>query len=130
MAKYSLLALSGLAMVFAAPHTQAAQFDTGARHMQSAPLPDVQITGKMLEGKAQQRRSGARRGGGRSFRGGHRGAGRSFRGGAQHFSGRNVHRGHRGFRSHRNFGRSEEHTSELQSRSDLVCRLLLEKKKY
>src|SRR2546421_6175400 len=26
-------------------------------------------------------------------------------------------------------GRSEEHTSELQSRSDLVCRLLLEKKK-
>src|SRR5216683_1679472 len=29
---------------------------------------------------------------------------------------------HRGFRS-------EEHTSELQSRSDLVCRLLLEKKK-
>src|SRR2546428_14090606 len=48
-------------------------------------------------------------------------------------------------RSHRNFQRpplqrlpgpespgslrSEEHTSELQSRSDLVCRLLLEKKK-
>src|SRR5206468_12223348 len=30
-------------------------------------------------------------------------------------------------RSHR--ARSEEHTSELQSRSDLVCRLLLEKKK-
>src|SRR5699024_11491199 len=27
------------------------------------------------------------------------------------------------------FGRSEEHTSELQSRFDLVCRLLLEKKK-
>src|SRR5204862_5665186 len=27
------------------------------------------------------------------------------------------------------FGRSEEHTSELQSRRDLVCRLLLEKKK-
>src|SRR5207247_9916509 len=26
--------------------------------------------------------------------------------------------------------RSEEHTSELQSRVDLVCRLLLEKKKY
>src|SRR2546428_6436555 len=26
--------------------------------------------------------------------------------------------------------RSEEHTSELQSRSDLVCRLLLEKKKF
>src|SRR2546421_6222803 len=28
-----------------------------------------------------------------------------------------------------NVFRSEEHTSELQSRSDLVCRLLLEKKK-
>src|SRR2546421_2191000 len=31
--------------------------------------------------------------------------------------------------THRWFVRSEEHTSELQSRSDLVCRLLLEKKK-
>src|SRR5206468_12525477 len=30
---------------------------------------------------------------------------------------------------HRGDDRSEEHTSELQSRSDLVCRLLLEKKK-
>src|SRR5260221_6996639 len=29
----------------------------------------------------------------------------------------------------RSEGRSEEHTSELQSHSDLVCRLLLEKKK-
>src|SRR5690606_40272318 len=28
-----------------------------------------------------------------------------------------------------NFKRSEEHTSELQSRENLVCRLLLEKKK-
>src|SRR5690554_7334161 len=28
-----------------------------------------------------------------------------------------------------NFSRSEEHTSELQSRPHLVCRLLLEKKK-
>src|SRR5690625_5374855 len=28
-----------------------------------------------------------------------------------------------------NFARSEEHTSELQSRGHLVCRLLLEKKK-
>src|SRR2546428_5735251 len=34
---------------------------------------------------------------------------------------RRVARGH---------GRSEEHTSELQSRSDLVCRLLLEKKNH
>src|SRR5699024_11659999 len=28
------------------------------------------------------------------------------------------------------YGRSEEHTSELQSRFDLVCRLLLEKKNH
>src|SRR5699024_12844124 len=36
-----------------------------------------------------------------------------------------------GFRIRRSFRRmrSEEHTSELQSRFDLVCRLLLEKKK-
>src|SRR2546430_11520146 len=33
--------------------------------------------------------------------------------------------GHRGGRA----ARSEEHTSELQSQSNLVCRLLLEKKK-
>src|SRR2546421_2245851 len=35
----------------------------------------------------------------------------------------------RGEREGTRFARSEEHTSELQSRSDLVCRLLLEKKK-
>src|SRR2546421_100836 len=33
------------------------------------------------------------------------------------------------FKCAANCRRSEEHTSELQSRSDLVCRLLLEKKK-
>src|SRR2546428_6331819 len=33
------------------------------------------------------------------------------------------------WRIYRARARSEEHTSELQSRSDLVCRLLLEKKK-
>src|SRR5439155_21359943 len=51
--------------------------------------------------------------------------------------GHRVPRGHRGARRHRhrlrgNHGRadrSEEHTSELQSRGHLVCRLLLEKKK-
>src|SRR5438034_5402600 len=32
-------------------------------------------------------------------------------------------------RSNKSSVRSEEHTSELQSHSDLVCRLLLEKKK-
>src|SRR3989449_4394728 len=31
--------------------------------------------------------------------------------------------------AYREYGRSEEHTSELQSRLHLVCRLLLEKKK-
>src|SRR2546430_13004721 len=30
----------------------------------------------------------------------------------------------------RRSGRSEEHTSELQSQSNIVCRLLLEKKKH
>src|SRR2546430_8447138 len=30
--------------------------------------------------------------------------------------------------AHRDLSRSEEHTSELQSQSNLVCRLLLEKK--
>src|SRR5437773_6852639 len=33
------------------------------------------------------------------------------------------------FRSRKHSVRSEEHTSELQSHHDLVCRLLLEKKK-
>src|SRR3712207_9027543 len=37
--------------------------------------------------------------------------------------------GHLGRRAGRVHGRSEEHTSELQSRQYLVCRLLLEKKK-
>src|SRR5688572_32082095 len=35
----------------------------------------------------------------------------------------------RNARNYAHFGRSEEHTSELQSQSNLVCRLLLEKKK-
>src|SRR5438034_7775788 len=43
-------------------------------------------------------------------------------------SGRRPRRG-RGVRWPRRTRRSEEHTSELQSHSDLVCRLLLEKKK-
>src|SRR3712207_7957733 len=37
--------------------------------------------------------------------------------------------GHPLFVSGRSWSRSEEHTSELQSRQYLVCRLLLEKKK-
>src|SRR2546421_9736528 len=43
----------------------------------------------------------------------------------QLFRERQIDRKHRA----RFLPRSEEHTSELQSRSDLVCRLLLEKKK-
>src|SRR5438132_10228900 len=45
---------------------------------------------------------------------------------------RHAQRGRRGFSGPRRRDgdrRSEEHTSELQSHSDLVCRLLLEKKK-
>src|SRR5207302_10304207 len=49
---------------------------------------------------------------------------RAFFVGAQGFTGR-VRRAVGGD----NLNRSEEHTSELQSRENLVCRLLLEKKK-
>src|SRR2546428_6035538 len=45
-----------------------------------------------------------------------------------HRSARRISRGSHITRRRREM-RSEEHTSELQSRSDLVCRLLLEKKK-
>src|SRR5947207_6196678 len=38
-------------------------------------------------------------------------------------------RRHSDFKGNPGRSRSEEHTSELQSHSDLVCRLLLEKKK-
>src|SRR2546430_5202861 len=44
---------------------------------------------------------------------------------------RALHHSRCGFEARRvDGGRSEEHTSELQSQSNLVCRLLLEKKKY
>src|SRR2546430_11770024 len=39
-----------------------------------------------------------------------------------------LHKENGGPASARNAGRSEEHTSELQSQSNFVCRLLLEKK--
>src|SRR2546422_1436595 len=44
-------------------------------------------------------------------------------------NGRPWRRSQNGLGGHRK-ARSEEHTSELQSRLHLVCRLLLEKKKY
>src|SRR5688572_32064101 len=73
-------------------------------------------------------------------------SGRCTAGGRQHRQGRADHavgsrarrksrqRLHRANRCHGaphgpGGGRSEEHTSELQSQSNLVCRLLLEKKK-
>src|SRR5688572_31870069 len=40
-----------------------------------------------------------------------------------------AHEHHRRGRTDGHGGRSEEHTSELQSQSNLVCRLLLEKRK-
>src|SRR5438132_11167103 len=43
------------------------------------------------------------------------------------YHGQGFRAGHR--QEHVRLQRSEEHTSELQSHSDLVCRLLLEKKK-
>src|SRR2546426_11893063 len=56
-------------------------------------------------------------------RGGHdRPAGDGTEGGTAGGNDRVLHRGHSIFRS-------EEHTSELQSPCNLVCRLLLEKKK-
>src|SRR2546430_3438638 len=42
---------------------------------------------------------------------------------------RALHAAHLRRRGDAGFYRSEEHTSELQSQSNLVCRLLLEKKK-
>src|SRR3712207_9220813 len=53
-------------------------------------------------------------------------------GNAKQHAGDELHRGHQDRRAHPvpgHVGRSEEHTSELQSRQYLVCRLLLEKKK-
>src|SRR5699024_1913972 len=41
----------------------------------------------------------------------------------------NIHTSGHGSQEEQKLMRSEEHTSELQSRFDLVCRLLLEKKK-
>src|SRR5690606_40936803 len=50
--------------------------------------------------------------------------------GYEQLAGRVHHRYHRGpARRGIRHPRSEEHTSELQSRENLVCRLLLEKKK-
>src|SRR5207249_9267613 len=58
--------------------------------------------------------------------------GRRVQGLWEHLHG-GAHTGHRDDplrpRARRGRTRSEEHTSELQSRFDLVCRLLLEKKK-
>src|SRR2546430_5764229 len=47
----------------------------------------------------------------------------------RHEAPRPQHLAQRSELAHHVRGRSEEHTSELQSQSNLVCRLLLEKKK-
>src|SRR2546430_8789422 len=47
----------------------------------------------------------------------------------RHRPGSNPGRRPSSYRGYRAVPRSEEHTSELQSQSNLVCRLLLEKKK-
>src|SRR5688572_32232985 len=55
-----------------------------------------------------------------------------LQGGLLLLHGHRVDRGpclHEGLRDGLGVGRSEEHTSELQSQSNIVCRLLLEKKK-
>src|SRR5207249_10207443 len=57
--------------------------------------------------------------------GGRRGSARTRGATRDHGLGREVRKDGGG----RDLPRSEEHTSELQSRFDLVCRLLLEKKK-
>src|SRR5688572_32097241 len=67
----------------------------------------------------------------RGARGGRRGQGR---GGGVDASGGAARHEREGTQGERGLGeaasvRSEEHTSELQSQSNLVCRLLLEKKK-
>src|SRR5690625_6266601 len=53
-----------------------------------------------------------------------------FRGSTVETKNRNLEAPSTCIASCRSFGRSEEHTSELQSRGHLVCRLLLEKKKH
>src|SRR3712207_7794453 len=76
-------------------------------------------------------REPARGQGQRGLRGMRQACGRSAEGGALHRP-RAAARGGRGPQAAlrgRGAGRSEEHTSELQSRQYLVCRLLLEKKK-
>src|SRR3712207_7572078 len=53
---------------------------------------------------------------------------RALRGEVREVPARQVEPGHELVAQRRAAGRSEEHTSELQSRQYLVCRLLLEKK--
>src|SRR5258708_31707479 len=64
----------------------------------------------------------------------HRGTRRAARGlarpGLDAVSSEEGSRGHGDGRGGHHKGRSEEHTSELQSPDHLVCRLLLEKKKH
>src|SRR3712207_7208040 len=73
-------------------------------------------------------RSTLHRKGADGARGRNNGVGQGKLGGCRLFDQRSGGRGDRGVPALRVY-RSEEHTSELQSRQYLVCRLLLEKKK-
>src|SRR2546427_2712051 len=88
-------------MIRRPPRSTLFPYTTLFRSEVAAPVQDV---GQRAAGQAQQE-DGQR--GGRLHQG--------------HEHGRGGQRGHE--------PRSEEHTSELQSQSNLVCRLLLEKKK-
>src|SRR5206468_11291257 len=76
-------------------------------------------------------RRGPRHGGGLlpADAAGHPGPAVHLRRAEGHPGGRRLHPGGGDGDRRASLDRSEEHTSELQSRSDLVCRLLLEKKK-
>src|SRR3712207_7483376 len=98
-------------MIRRPPRSTLFPYTTLFRSQRAAGRPRVRIRGRFLGPPASRRGIGARIRPCHAVRGG--------RGGADHDGGRraDVHR-----------RRSEEHTSELQSRQYLVCRLLLEKK--
>src|SRR5207302_10356579 len=97
-------------------------------HLLTLSLPDalpISSRGRHradISGHRPRRRGGLPRGDAR----GHSG---TLFGARQIAAGDGTLRAGRGLRARARRTRSEEHTSELQSRENLVCRLLLEKKK-
>src|SRR5699024_12098455 len=101
---------------------------TGAKEPSGEPWIEPPEPARPRRGRGGPRRGGYRGGGRGGYRGGGRGGKRGgHRGGRGEPGSRGERRDDRREGGHRD--RSEEHTSELQSRFDLVCRLLLEKKK-